>query len=166
MPRGSRPGERRGGRQRGTPNKSTLLKNAVFCAAAFRAQSITPGSYVGIDARSASANRCVRQRSGLDPSVDGPPRSYRRANPSLKNDRGAQRQAAAAEKWSQAVSESQRQQTATQSVAAQQSAAAAGWANAAAANQANVQAQVRSTMPQQVQMSTTCMHSGNMTFCN
>ena len=34
MPRGSRPGERRGGRQRGTPNKSTLLKNAVFCAAA------------------------------------------------------------------------------------------------------------------------------------
>src|SRR5260370_42600907 len=33
MPRGSRPGERRGGRQRGTPNKSTLLKNAVFCAA-------------------------------------------------------------------------------------------------------------------------------------
>jgi uncharacterized protein YnzC (UPF0291/DUF896 family) len=34
MPRGSRPGERRGGRQRGTPNKTTLLKNAVFCAAA------------------------------------------------------------------------------------------------------------------------------------
>src|SRR6266571_960038 len=34
MPHGSRPGERRGGRQRGTPNKKTLLKNAVFCAAA------------------------------------------------------------------------------------------------------------------------------------
>lgn len=34
MPRGSRPGERRGGRQRGTPNKKTMLKNAVFCAAA------------------------------------------------------------------------------------------------------------------------------------
>src|SRR5215467_4645099 len=33
MPRGSRPGERRGGRQRGTPNKKTLLKNAVFLAA-------------------------------------------------------------------------------------------------------------------------------------
>lgn len=32
MPRGSRPGERRGGRQRGTPNKNTILKNAVFCA--------------------------------------------------------------------------------------------------------------------------------------
>jgi hypothetical protein len=34
MPRGSKPGERRGGRQRGTPNKTTLLKNAMFCAAA------------------------------------------------------------------------------------------------------------------------------------
>jgi hypothetical protein len=34
MPRGSKPGERRGGRQRGTPNKKTLLKNAVFLAAA------------------------------------------------------------------------------------------------------------------------------------
>ncbi len=33
MPRGSRPGERRGGR-RGTPNRKTILKNAVFCAAA------------------------------------------------------------------------------------------------------------------------------------
>jgi hypothetical protein len=34
MPRGSKPGERRGGRARGTPNKSTVFKDAVFCAAA------------------------------------------------------------------------------------------------------------------------------------
>jgi hypothetical protein len=34
MPRGSKPGERRGGRQRGTPNKSTVLKKAAICAAA------------------------------------------------------------------------------------------------------------------------------------
>jgi hypothetical protein len=34
MPRGSRPGERRGGRKLGTPNKKTLIKNAVFLAAA------------------------------------------------------------------------------------------------------------------------------------
>jgi hypothetical protein len=34
MPRGSKPGERRGGRQRGTPNKKTLIKDAVFLAAA------------------------------------------------------------------------------------------------------------------------------------
>jgi hypothetical protein len=34
MPRGSRPGERRGGRQRGMPNKKTALKNAALAAAA------------------------------------------------------------------------------------------------------------------------------------
>ena len=34
MPRGSKPGERRGGRQRGTPNKMTALKNAAISAAA------------------------------------------------------------------------------------------------------------------------------------
>jgi hypothetical protein len=33
MPRGSQPGERRGGRQKGTPNKSTALKKAALCAA-------------------------------------------------------------------------------------------------------------------------------------
>jgi|ERR1700730_4039614 hypothetical protein len=34
MPRGSKPGERRGGRQRGTPNKNTVLRNAAIAAAA------------------------------------------------------------------------------------------------------------------------------------
>jgi len=34
MPRGSRPGERRGGRKKGTPNKATLLKDAIVRAAA------------------------------------------------------------------------------------------------------------------------------------
>ena len=34
MPRGSRPGERRGGRQKGTPNKKTTLRNAALSAAA------------------------------------------------------------------------------------------------------------------------------------
>jgi hypothetical protein len=34
MPRGSKPGERRGGRQRGTPNKKTALVNVVFGVAA------------------------------------------------------------------------------------------------------------------------------------
>ena len=33
MPRGSKPGERRGGRQKGTPNKSTALKKAALAAA-------------------------------------------------------------------------------------------------------------------------------------
>jgi hypothetical protein len=39
MPRGSRPGERRGGRQRGTPNKKTVLKEA-----AIRAAGVDPNS--------------------------------------------------------------------------------------------------------------------------
>jgi hypothetical protein len=34
MPRGSKPGERRGGRQKGTQNKKTLLRNAALSAAA------------------------------------------------------------------------------------------------------------------------------------
>jgi hypothetical protein len=33
MPRGSKPGERRGGREPGTPNKKTALVNAAFDAA-------------------------------------------------------------------------------------------------------------------------------------
>lgn len=33
MPRGSKPGERRGGRRRGTPNRATALRNAAICAA-------------------------------------------------------------------------------------------------------------------------------------
>src|ERR1700737_952170 len=34
MPRGSKPGERRGGRQRGTPNKKAALRSAALAAAA------------------------------------------------------------------------------------------------------------------------------------
>ena len=34
MPRESEPGERRGGRQHGTPNKKTALRNAALAAAA------------------------------------------------------------------------------------------------------------------------------------
>src|SRR5580693_6724521 len=45
MPRGSRPGERRGGRQRGTPNKKTLLKNAAVGAAAVD-PNITPLAFL------------------------------------------------------------------------------------------------------------------------
>ncbi len=41
MPRGSRSGERRGGRQRGTPNRKTALTNAAFAAAASN-PDITP----------------------------------------------------------------------------------------------------------------------------
>ena len=33
MPRGSKPGERRGGRQRATPNKRTILADRILAAA-------------------------------------------------------------------------------------------------------------------------------------
>ncbi len=41
MPRGSKPGERRGGRQRGTPNKATVAKTAAL-ASASADPTITP----------------------------------------------------------------------------------------------------------------------------
>jgi hypothetical protein len=45
MPRGSQPGERRGGRQRGTPNKKTLLKNAAIDAAVVN-PNVSPLSFL------------------------------------------------------------------------------------------------------------------------
>ena len=44
MPRGSKPGERRGGRQRGTPNKKTLLRNAEIAAIGGKSD-LTPLDY-------------------------------------------------------------------------------------------------------------------------
>src|SRR4051794_26831487 len=41
MPRGSKPGERRGGRQRGTPNKKTALNRVAVAAAALN-PDVTP----------------------------------------------------------------------------------------------------------------------------
>jgi hypothetical protein len=61
--------------------------------------------------------------------------------------------AAVAEKWSQAVSESQRRRNATLSVAAQQEAAAAQGSAASASWAA-------------MNRSVTCMRTGNMTTCN
>jgi hypothetical protein len=44
MPKGSKPGERRGGRQRGTPNKKTLLRNAEIKAISGK-PDLTPLDY-------------------------------------------------------------------------------------------------------------------------
>jgi hypothetical protein len=48
MPRGSQPGERRGGRQRGTPNKKTLLKSAAIDAAAINPNVSPLGFLLGL----------------------------------------------------------------------------------------------------------------------
>ena len=45
MPRGSKPGERRGGRQRGTPNKKTVMRNAAISAAAMDS-NISPREFM------------------------------------------------------------------------------------------------------------------------
>jgi hypothetical protein len=47
MPRGSKPGERRGGRQKGTPNKKTLLRDAALTIAAAN-PTLSPLGPVGI----------------------------------------------------------------------------------------------------------------------
>jgi hypothetical protein len=45
MSRGSKPGERRGGRQRGTPNKKTVLRNAAICVTALDT-NISPRDFI------------------------------------------------------------------------------------------------------------------------
>ena len=48
MPRGSKPGERRGGRQRGTPIKKTALMNAAIAAAAANPAISPPDFLLGL----------------------------------------------------------------------------------------------------------------------
>src|SRR5262249_15916425 len=47
MPRGSKPGERRGGRQRGTPNKKTALISAAFASNASNPE-LTPDFFLAV----------------------------------------------------------------------------------------------------------------------
>jgi hypothetical protein len=55
MPRGSAPGERRGGRQKGTPNKVTAAK-----VAAIEASGLTPLDYLLLVMRDGEAERHTR----------------------------------------------------------------------------------------------------------
>ena len=48
MPRGAKPGERRGGRTKGTPNKRTAaLKEATECAAQVLAEELGENAFTG-----------------------------------------------------------------------------------------------------------------------
>ena len=82
----------------------------------------------------------------------------------------AEGNAAIAERWSQAVSESQQRANARNSVMAQQSAAAAQQQAAAAANTAAFASMIQATKPAPVtpvvNPSFTCVHNGNITSCN
>jgi hypothetical protein len=64
MPRGSKPGERHGGRKKGTPNKSTALKKAALSAASadptispLQSRRARPGSYTEIDVEGPAPQR-------------------------------------------------------------------------------------------------------------
>ena len=76
MPRGSKPGERRGGRQRGTPNKATVAKAAALAAASAGA-IITPLQFLlGVmrDPKTPTALR-VQVARAAPPLVHGKPKT-------------------------------------------------------------------------------------------
>jgi len=58
MPRGSKPGERRGGRQRATPNRRTVLTNRILAVAADNPAS-TPNELVFNARASQKTDSCV-----------------------------------------------------------------------------------------------------------
>src|SRR5258705_6207855 len=74
MPRGSRPSERRGGRQKGTPNKSTVLKKAALSAASAD-PAITPLQFLlGVmRAPTAPTDLRIRVARAAAPLVHGKP---------------------------------------------------------------------------------------------
>src|SRR6202048_1300731 len=82
MPRGSKSGERRGGRQRGTPNKKTALRDSALAAAATN-PDISPLDYLlGIvrDANASSELRFKVAQATL-PFVHAKPGSARPGDP-------------------------------------------------------------------------------------
>jgi len=84
MPRGSRPGERRGGRQRGTPNKKTALRNATITAAAAN-PNVTPLDFLlGVmRAPNVPADLRIKVAQAAAPFVYPKPGSGRPSDPAM-----------------------------------------------------------------------------------
>jgi hypothetical protein len=82
MPRGSKPGERCGGRQRGTPNKKTALRNAAVAAAAANPEISPLEILLGImrDPKSSSELR-IKAAQATRPFVHAKPGSARPGDP-------------------------------------------------------------------------------------
>src|ERR1700730_17754685 len=82
MPRGSKPGERRGGRQRGTPNKKTALRDSALAAAATNPEILPLDYLLGIvrDANASSELRFKAAQTTL-PFVHAKPGSARPGDP-------------------------------------------------------------------------------------
>jgi hypothetical protein len=82
MPRGSKPGERRGGRQRGTPNKKTALRNAALAAAAANPEILPLDFMLGIMRDpDASFERRIRAAQAAAPFIHARPGSARPGDP-------------------------------------------------------------------------------------
>ena len=82
MPRGSKPGERRGGRQRGTPNKKTALRNAALAAAAANPEILPLEFLLGImrEPKSSSELR-IKVAQAMLPFIHAKPGSARPGDP-------------------------------------------------------------------------------------
>src|SRR6202048_3069612 len=82
MPRGSKPGERRGGRQRGTPNKKTALMNAAIDAAAAN-PAISPLDFLLGIMRDPNASSELRIRAAAQaaPFIHAKPGTARPGDP-------------------------------------------------------------------------------------
>jgi hypothetical protein len=82
MPRGSKPGERRGGRQRGTPNKKTALMNAAIDAAAAN-PAISPLDFLLGIMRDPNASSELRIRAAAQaaPFIHAKPGTTRPGDP-------------------------------------------------------------------------------------
>jgi hypothetical protein len=74
MPRGSKPGERRGGRQRATPNRRTVLTNRTLAAAADNPAS-TVNELVLVLAKDHGLPADIRMAVARKASLFGPSRS-------------------------------------------------------------------------------------------
>ena len=82
MSRGSKPGERRGGRQRGTPNKKTVLRNAALAAAAANPELLPLEFLLGIMRDpNASPELRIKVAQATLPFVHAKPGSARPGDP-------------------------------------------------------------------------------------
>src|SRR5262245_21302231 len=85
MPRGSKPGERRGGRQPGTPNKTTVLAHTAFAAATSKPELSPPDFFLAVMRDpSISADWQFRAAQAAAPYVHPKPERAQAVDPEAK----------------------------------------------------------------------------------
>ena len=98
MPRGSKPGERRGGRQRATPNRRTVLTNRILAAAAAN-PAPTTNELVLVLAKDQDLPADTRMAIARKALLFGPSRSMHSRSPA-PNGHGRPPSEPATENWS------------------------------------------------------------------